>query len=200
MSANLPVDRDTTLRMDVVPEAVVDVAFIPPDPPYRVKDDSGFVPDYEVRNRYYAPTRRHALPVASPYGFDGSSTAFVQLAAKTLLWVLDWTAYKVGAVPDIPDPESQDPDWVLLSDHYEPASLELSADRVTGRWRISGVYVYAKKNPAAKTYQDAAFPAPPWMDPSGFVRTIPAQNVKQNIAAPQGGLAAGFAANARIVP
>lgn len=121
--------------------------------------------DYEVVNRYENPQHRYMLGITSPSGFNGQSAAFVQLASPTLLWVSDWTALKWNGMPTIPDPTSQDDTWVLLAKYYQPAMLVINpADGQTPGYRISGTYVYGKKNPSTDVIDDISFARPPWID------------------------------------
>lgn len=141
----------------------------------------GIFSDYLVVHRYEKDPQKYMVPVTSPTGFQGQSCAFVQLAAPTLLWIADWTAKKSGDLPEIPDPNLNDPNWVLLDDHYDLNSVELLADGMTAEYRISGTYVYGHRNPDAQTHLNLLFPQPPWIR-SGFLsRTIPASRLKQGI-------------------
>ena len=129
--------------------------------------------DYLIMSRYEGDPHVYMMGVTSPNGFvNGTDDAgnpildtvsFCQLASKTLIWIMDWTASKSHEKPDIPDPTSNDPNWVLLDDWYEPAQEVLDADGQSPLWRISGTYIYGHRRPNAKTILNVNFPRPPWM-------------------------------------
>lgn len=183
--ATPPVGRTPTA------EIVINVGELPPEVPYdrRETSDAGksVLLDYRIDSRYLKSPNIHMLPVASPNGFNGSSVAFVQLAAPMLLWVCDWTVFKCGALPEAPNPLSLNPDWVLLRDHWEPASIELSPDGGTPRYRLSGTYVYGHRNPRERTYENVTYPMPPWIEDK-FARTISSENLADGLSEPSGGL------------
>ncbi len=143
-------------------------------------NDRSIYTDYRVMNRFEADGHKYMLGITSPGGFNGGSAAFVQLAAKTLLWISDWTASRMGDFPIIPNPEPVDTSWVLLDEHVEPAQLSVAADGVTPFYRISGTYVYGHKNPAATTIRDIMFPRPPWLA-DAFPRTMSNSQMQQGI-------------------
>jgi hypothetical protein len=147
----------------------------------------GVYTDYVVKNRYERDRHVYMTPIASPNKFQGSSVAFVQLSSPTLLWIMDWTASRILKQPLIPDSTPPTSDWILLDEHMEPVNMELMADGVTPRYRISGTYVYGHKNPNVRVHKDASFPQPPWMDgsfPNG--RNVPDSSIQKGIAAPLG--------------
>ena len=129
--------------------------------------------DYLITTHYEKSRHIYRMGITSPSKFQGDSVAFIQLAAPTLLWICDWTASSINKQPEVPNPNPSDPNWVLLDDRYEPASLALAPDGVTPLYRISGTYVYGHKNPDDFTPNNISFPCPPWMDPSGIDRTMP---------------------------
>ena len=124
----------------------------------------GIFTDYRIVNRYESDGQIYMMPVTHPSGFNGDSVCFVKLAAGTLLWIVDWTAEKVGAKPSIPKPDIEDPNLVLMDKHFEPESLLLKPDD-KGKviHRISGTYVYGFKNPSQSTLY---YGRSPWMDKS----------------------------------
>lgn len=123
--------------------------------------------DCVINNHYQKNRQIYMLPIASPLGFLGNSTAFVQLAAPTLLWICDWTVAKKGIQPTVPSPLPLDPNWVLLSDWWQPHNLDTGGtDGETLLFRVSGTYIYGHVNPALLTSQNIVFPLAPWLDGS----------------------------------
>ena len=119
--------------------------------------------DYTANSRYEKDRGLYMLGVGSPQGFQGNSVSFVQLHAPVLLWIVDWTVSRQGAMPGIPDPASPGGNWVLLDDHYELADIALGPDGVSVLYRISGTYVYGCLRPSARTTDDVVYPRPPWL-------------------------------------
>lgn len=157
---------------------------LPDDELGRYEDPAGVWEDYYIQSRFVGDPHIYMMGVTSPDGFfDGTSTpktvSFVQLASKTLLWIVDWTASRWGDKPKIPSPVSNDPRWVFLDDMIEPANMELGPDGVTPLWRISGTYIYGNTNPKDLTVNNAYYPRPPWMDemPWNGIDGIPTSRV-----------------------
>lgn len=140
----------------------------------------GIQVDMAVECRYEKDGHIYMLGLTSPTPFQGSSVAFVQLASPTLLFIADWTACKMGAQPEIPDPNINDPNWVLLDDHWEPVAPTVPADILNRVYRISGCYVYGHRNPAILTYQNVTFPLKSWMQNS-IDRTVPLSKITPNL-------------------
>ena len=125
-------------------------------------DNLGIWSEYVI-NCYYEEDRQiYMMPISSPNGFQGASVAFVQLAAKTLLWIVEWSAERYIYKPQIPDEDSVDPNWILMDKHLHGAWLDLQADSQSPSWRISGTYVYGHVNPPADPLSSFVFPCPPW--------------------------------------
>ena len=147
------------------------------DADYQAPTTDGIWTTCYVSNRYEKDRRRYNLAVTSPGGFQGSSTAFVQTANPTLLWICDWMVVRVGGKPNVPNPTPQDTNWVLLDDWWEPGFVDIGgADGSTLLYHIYGTYVYGHKNPNDHTNLNAAFPLAPWIDQSKVTtsdRTIP---------------------------
>jgi len=145
----------------------------------------GIVTDMKVRCRYEKDRHTYMLGLTSPNGFNGNSVAFVQLASPTLLFIVDWTACKMGAVPEIPDPTINDTNWVLLDDHWEPTAPGVPGNNITGIYRISGCYVYGHLNPQDPTYTQVQFPLKSWMLPN-ITRSISPGKLLQGLSVPAG--------------
>ena len=149
-----------------IPDVTISIGEVNEPQPNPLLDDfeanDGIFQDYWMVFRYEKDKQRWMMPVCSPNGFDGDSVAFVQLAADTLLLVIDWTAEKAGQKPSIPKAELSDPNWILLDDQQEPAQLQ---KKPSGEvvFRISGCYVYGSKNPSQAILH---YPRPPWMSKS----------------------------------
>lgn len=160
--------------------------------------DDGIFADFMVFNEYENDAHTYMMGVTSPEGFQGASVAFCQLASPTTLWVCRWTACKAGGQPEIPSPITSDPNWVLLDTLPQTAMQGLMPDGVTPLFRISGVYVYGHKKPAAgigisssagnqagsmngvAAFTDMRYPRPVWQD-DDFTRTIDLNKLQQNV-------------------
>lgn len=148
--------------------------------------------DYRVFHRYESDLCRYMMGVASPQGYRGSSVAFVQLHAPKVVWIVDWTACKEGAQPNVPDPFSVGSQWVLLDVHLESAMLGLKPDGQTVVWRLSGTYFFGHRNPGDGTaystsvFNIAQYPRAPWLD-DGFTRNIPASALESALISWAGG-------------
>lgn len=151
------------------------------------QDVGALFPDCMVTGRYEGDPHRYMLGITSPNGYGGNAAAFVQLTAKTLLWVVDWTVSSTLGLAGIPDPDQSSPDWVLLADWIEPAPVSAMPDGTTAIYRISGTFVYGKKNPSEFTYQDVTIPKMPWIAPGSFSRTISKKNLDSSILKDDGG-------------
>ena len=149
--------------------------------------------DYMVKNHYERDLHRYMLPVTDPdqtyQPGVGTSTrsrdaaAFVQLARPTLLLVVEWTAMKINAEPQIPDPAAMAPDWVLLDVMPATTMIAVMADGVTPMYRMEGVYVYGHKRPNADVFKNVTFPLAPWLE-DVFQRSVGADRVQGGIATP----------------
>lgn len=145
-------------------------------------NNNGVMTDYHIEGRYEYDYRRYMMGVTSPGGFTGGTAAFVMLAAPTLLWIVDWTAEKVGdSHITIPSPTTNDDEWVLLDKHCEPAKVILKPDGVTRVWRISGTYVYGHQNPEPGDFSNVRFPRPPDMNIPGGDRTVDPADLMTNL-------------------
>lgn len=144
-------------------------------------------PDCMVTGRYEGDQHRYMLGITSPNGYGGNAAAFVQLAAKTVLWVVDWTVSSTLGLAGIPNPDLSNPDWVLLADWVEPAPVSALPDGTTPIYRISGTFVYGKKKPSQWTYEDVVIPKMPWIEPGSFSRTITSSNLDSSILVDDGG-------------
>ncbi len=149
--------------------------------------------DYVIKNQYERDGHIYMMPVASPGGFNGNSVAFCQLASPTLLWICDWTASKKLTQPEIPDPEINSPDWILLDILPETMQVAVGADGVSPQYRISATYVYGHTNPSANVFNDICYPRPPWLEDL-FSRTMPASKLLPNLITTTGQQAGGSSA------
>ncbi len=165
--------------------ATVEIGPVPTDDDARYvnnDDPLGVVTDYIINNRYERDGHVWYLGVTSPGGFQGASAAFVQLAAKTLVWISDWTACRFNGQPDIPTPDVADANWVLLDEHLEPVSVVTGPDGRTPLYRISGTYVYGNKRPElyAKLVNYVRYGRVPWLK-DDFDRTMPESKLKADL-------------------
>jgi hypothetical protein len=136
--------------------------------------------DYIVRNRFESDKHVYMMGVTSPGGLNGQAAAFVQFSVPTLLWIADWTCARWLNKPIIQDVNLPDTDWVLLDEHYEPGQLMMAPDGNSPFFRISGTFVYGKKNPSSATINDINFARPPHIK-GDIDRTVSSQILQQGI-------------------
>lgn len=146
-------------------------------------DPTAIWADYMVINKYEDDQHVYMMGITSPNGdITGDTAAFVQLATKTLIWITDWTACRWKEKPEIPDPESRDPNWILLDAVYEPAQETIGPDGVTPLWRMSGTYIYGRKKvDTVRTLRTINFPRPPWLEDFAD-RTVPETVLRTGIS------------------
>jgi hypothetical protein len=132
-------------ELRTVPAASVLVARKLPlaSPAFFKTDPGGPYNSWAMRSAYQNEKNILQLPVAK----EGALPVFLKLAAGTLTRVVEWTVSRAGARPKIPDPESSDPNLVLLRADITPESVELAGDGQTPVYRISGRYTYGAKDP-----------------------------------------------------
>lgn len=136
--------------------------------------------DYEVESRYEERPNVYMMGVTSPNGFQGNTTAFVQLAATTVLWVVNWTGLRLGKQPLIPSKDPGDPNWIFLYSSPETQKVTTGPDQVTPLYRISGTYVYGRVNSPSDIFSLVTYPRAPWI-PDVFDRTQPTTYQTQNL-------------------
>jgi len=141
---------------------------------FRPSPNSVFT-DYMVENRYEVRPHVFAMPITKTFSFSfqESSTAFVQLAEQTVVWIADWTASRINARPDIPSSIPQGAGWVLLDRRYEPAMIIVGPDGRSPVHRVSGTFTYGRKRGHVfRPNTEPSHPAPPWLDTDGIDRTL----------------------------
>ena len=149
-------------------------------------DEQAIFTDYVINSRYESDKHIYGAGMTSPNGFNGATTAVVQLTTPTLLWIADWTACRWSVPPILPSVTPADPNWVLLDEHYEPGMLVLAQDGVTPLYRISGTYVYIHLNPSSQVISQLRFTRPAWLQ-DVFPRTVPASLFESNLIDGSGG-------------
>ena len=173
-----------------IPEAQIITSDVPFDDSLgqytEFSDPQEIFVDYTIHSRFEKCSNRYMLSVSSPNGFLSKSVATVQLSNPTLLWICDWTGARTKTPPEIPDPTSQNSDWVLLYDYWEPGNVGVAVDGVTPIYRISGTYVYGKLSPASQTVNDIFFPRVPWIR-DGFPRFVSTNLLRTGLSEPEGG-------------
>ena len=144
-------------------------------------DVNTFWEDYMIVNRYERDNHIYMGGMTSPTAFQGSSVAFYQLSAPTLLWMADWTASQWLSSPVIPDTLTGDSNWVLLDiTNIEAAMLGISPDGQSNLYRLSATYVYGHRNPNPTVWYNLSYPRPPWLK-DVYDRTIPVANLTQSL-------------------
>lgn len=108
--------------------------------------------------------KKEGATISASYAQD-PTVSFVQMAAPTLLWIVDWSCSRINEKPKIPNSTlAYNYGWILLAEHYEPAMMRIAADGVAPVWRISGTYVYGHVNPSLVCTDDIIFTRPPWLE------------------------------------
>ena len=149
-------------------------------------DGSSGHTDYMVRNHFEQDKVTYAGSLTG-VNADGPSVGIVRLGNPVIIWICEFTALCVGAQPTIPDPEVPPPGWTLLDAYI---TLPMVSEGPSARdpvYRVKGVYVYSRQNPAAKVFDQAFFPQPPWIPLSSFPRKVQADKLVKWISSPQGG-------------
>lgn len=164
-----------------VPSATIVVGTVSPDNDgAKFDSDPTIDPDFIIETEYMDDEQILMLPVASPDGFSGKTAVFVQLAAPTFCWKVDWTAARIGAKPEVPSSVPADKNWVLMKRKVEPANMVQMGDGATPYWRISGTYWYGHRVFRGNFLKTMAFPRPPWLmdvfdrsvEPSMFEKSL----------------------------
>lgn len=126
-----------------------------------ITDRAGVWEYYFIKNSYDTDQHVFQMGVTSPSGFNGSTVAFVQTAAPTLVWTCEWSARRQGSLPSIPDPiDLVDKEWVLLHTQIEPEIVDVLPDGFTYVYTISGIYWYGHANPSQV---QMFYPKAPWL-------------------------------------
>lgn len=134
------------------------------------QDHAAATVDYQVRVLYVGNPHIYMMANTHPGSAEESivlpyTVSFVQLAAQTLLWRVDWTVGQWKTKPKIPNPnQDTDSNWVLMKKNYEPGMVTHNPDGETLFYRISGTYWYGHRNPTGDIIGYANFAAAPWLD------------------------------------
>lgn len=141
---------------------------------YDKGNDQDVITDFRIHSRYERDYHRYLMGVTSTVGFLGSSAAIVQLAAPTLLWVVDWTGCRFLQKAMLPDPTTVGSVWTLLDAMLEPAAIILAPNGTTPLFRLTGTYVFGCTNPGANFFDNVVYPVVPWFNSTGIssLRTI----------------------------
>lgn len=139
--------------------------------------------DFVFKTKVHKDNRLYYMGQTSPNAFQENTATVVQLAAPTLLWQVDWTACRFGAIPQIPEPTpaSANSVWVLLDEQYEPGMIVLGPSGSKPLYRISGTFLYGSLRPNARTILDLRFSTPPWISTTTFTRTIAEANMTRSL-------------------
>lgn len=165
---------------------------------YNQNNSPNIFDDYLIESLYETDIHRYMAGITSPgpigavgpLGAIGGASAiptaaFFQLSAPTTLWIVNWTAGRWGAVPDVPDPNiAASPgigaNWILLDVTIQVPRLDVDCTGSKPYYRVSGTYVYGCLHPSTNPFLDVNFPrAPVWDDV--FSRKISLNSLKQNL-------------------
>lgn len=149
--------------------------------------ESGVFGDYMIHNHYERDGLTYAGSNTSPLPFNGAQVSVVTLGCPMLYWVCEWTACKLGGMPEIPDPTPQGGGWALLDQHVSPAMQSVGPSGNDGVFRVSGAYIYVKRIAADRIFDDVTFPRAPWVRDGAFSRKIPLDKLKQGFSDIPGG-------------
>ena len=130
---------------------------LPVDPTNYFDDQlPGVYSFYKIVNDFTNHNHRVPLPPCSSSGI----IAVVQLAAPMVTLVSCWTAQKVGVQPEVPNPQSNDPNAVLLDSVLEQEEINPSFDGTELTYTLSGRYEYVYLDSTKVNYLN---PVPPYL-------------------------------------
>lgn len=104
--------------------------------------------DYRIDSRYDTDMGLLMLDVAGPYG--QSQPQIVRTHVPSCRKVVKWTAERVGAIPDAPSTNTNNPNEVLAHKTVLPCTPVMAQDG-TQIYRLSGTYVYYLLKAPAET-------------------------------------------------
>lgn len=161
---------------------VQQVRYDAPAPAVRaeVGGDDGVTTDFHCWSHYEKDQVTYAGALTSPDGYAGDDVGVVRLGRPVLIWLVEWTALRVGLPPIVPDPAAP-AGWRLLDEHVTPAVQGVGPSGADSVMRISGVYVYAKRKSSPSVFSDAVFPLALWVRDGAFARKIPPGNLSRTI-------------------
>jgi hypothetical protein len=141
--------------------------------------------DFQCWNQFDSGRLTFAGSNTSPTAFGGAVTSVVRLGAPRVIWTCEWTACRMGAEPDVPDPESPPAGWTLLDANLTNAAAGIGPDGVSPIYRVSGVYSYVKGVPATGgPFAEAFYPRRPETRENAFKRFTSAARLRRDLAAP----------------
>lgn len=115
--------------------------------PTQVVDQYAAAPltTFEMNTYYFTYGGNMQIPVAGP---DGTPCRIVKVHAGCGKKIVTWTAERLGAWPEIPDPAAADPANEVLDDvQVIPSAPLLSTNGRDHEFKICGVYVYLLRTP-----------------------------------------------------
>ena len=98
----------------------------------------------ELRPRFHKDTGRVAMTEQR----EGGLTRVVKVRAASVRHVVEWSAERVGAPPEVPPEEHPDQNFALLESSWVPGVVDIGADGVTPIFSASGRYEYAVLDPS----------------------------------------------------
>lgn len=128
-------------------------------------DDDGAGPLNE--GRADSSHKRHLRVVVAPvagYSNRDDPPLVFRLGNSIESRTVDWTVEKIGAVPKIPHPRSNDRGEVLVAQEIVPAAPEIAPDGSTQVHRISGTYTYYNTARVGVGKRPLYMGAVPWAD------------------------------------
>lgn len=97
-------------------------------------------------------------------------TAVIKLGATKVYLMVTYTAERIGAMPEAPNEDPVDPNFVLKEHDWDPGTMTVAPDSTTLIYRTSGVMKYVAKDPALCQF---AAPVPAWVnDLAGLEPTV----------------------------
>ncbi len=110
-----------------------------------------------------------------------SDSVFLTYSRPTQRKIVEWTAERSGAMPDVPNAQPVDSNLVLIdSGHIQVCEPSLLTDGFTLSYRVAGRYVYGMKKNLSPT-ADLVFPAVPWQSDYYGDNTLTATNFLDGI-------------------
>jgi hypothetical protein len=122
---------------------------------------------YDMTTRYYRNSGIIQAPIAGPASSSGGSSstptsAFFRVSQPTSTVTVKWSAERVGATPQIPAPDNNNTNYVLLDHSITPIAPQVLPDGNTYVFRVEGEYFYGCKVPM-RLNENLAMGAVPWI-------------------------------------
>lgn len=118
--------------------------------------------EYHMETEYRRAAGVLMCPVAAPLGSEAPLTAFFRTSRPMTTVRVAWRTERIGATPQVPAPESNNENFVLLDHRITPVAPQVLPDGNTYVYRVEGEYLYGAKV-AMGTTEALPLGAVPWI-------------------------------------